>query len=195
MRKLFLIAVVGAAIPVAAQNVDFSSLDGLRARADNVVTVNLGPELLAFANAFLSPEDREEAAALRVTEGLESIQVRVFEFSQAGAYSPEDLAAVRQQFQADGWVRVVEIDQDDSDVGIWMFMDPAPDATGEVGGMAMLVEEESEVVLVNIVGSISPEDIAALGAEFANLEDLGDLGDLSNLGNLVNGGAGDDDQD
>ena len=124
MHPLILICMLIVGVPLGAQTIDLSSLEGLRENADNVVSVSIGPELLAFANAFLSDEDEEEAAALQVTERLKAIEVRVFEFNEPGQYDNEDLDAVWKQLDADGWNRIVEIDQEDSQTGVWMYMEP-----------------------------------------------------------------------
>ena len=192
MHPLILTCMLIFGVPLGAQTIDLSSLEGLRENADNVVSVSIGPELLAFANAFLSDEDEEEAAALQVTERLKAIGVRVFEFNEPGQYDTEDLDAVWKQLDADGWNRIVEIDQEDSQTGVWMYMEPeVARASGTVGGMAVLVEEDDKIVLVNIVGSISPADLAALGAQF----DLNDLADLADLGNDDEENDEDDDAD
>ncbi len=192
MHPLILTCMLIFGVPLGAQTIDLSSLEGLRENADNVVSVSIGPELLAFANAFLSDEDEEEAAALQVTERLKAIGVRVFEFNEPGQYDTEDLDAVWKQLDADGWNRIVEIDQEDSQTGVWMYMEPEVARASEtVGGMAVLVEEDDKIVLVNIVGSISPADLAALGAQF----DLNDLADLADLGNDDEENDEDDDAD
>ena len=85
MHPLILTWMLIVGVPLGAQNIDISSLEGLREKADNVVSVSIGPELLAFVRAFLSDEDEEEAAVLQVTEGLEAIEVRVYEFDEGGA--------------------------------------------------------------------------------------------------------------
>ena len=185
MHPLILTCMLIVGVPLGAQTIDLSSVEGLRENADNVVSVSIGPDLLAFANAFLSDEDEEEAAALQVTERIKAIEVRVFEFKEPGQYDAEDLDSVWQQLDADGWNRIVEIDQEDSQTGVWMYMEPeVAGASRTVGGMAVLVEEEDQIVLVNIVGSISPADLAVLGAQF----DLSELADPADVGD-------DDDED
>jgi hypothetical protein len=189
MRNLRLTLLLLVALPLSAQDIDLSSIDALGAKAENVVSVNLGPELLEFAKAFLSSENPEEAAALQITDGLEGIQVRVFEFDQEGDYLPSDLDAIKQQLSRDGWTRVVEVNDDNDQVGVWMFMQAgASQQNSVVDGMVVLVEEPDEIVFVNIVGSINPSDLAALGA-LGNLEDLGDLLDLNELGEVLGEGA------
>ena len=192
MHPLILTCTLVFGVPLGAQNIDLSSLEGLREKADSVVSVSIGPELLAFANVFLSGEDEEEAAALEVIEDLEAIEVRVYEFDEGGQYDSVELDAIWQQLDVEGWDRIVEIDEEGERVGVWMYMEPAAAGTSRtVGGMAVLVEEDDEVVLVNIVGSISPANLAALGAQF----DFSDLADLSGLADLADLGDDDEDED
>ena len=197
MNRWVLICMLVIAVPVGAQELDLSSLEGLREASDDVVSVSLGPEVLAFANAFLSDEDYEEAAALQVTEGLEAIEVRVFEFDGPGQYDPEALDVIWQQLEAEEWNRIVEVDEEGEEVSVWMYMEPGAEGTSaSVGGMAVIVEGADEVVLVNIVGFITPEDLRALGAQF-DLDDLEDLANLPNLGDIDSDDDdnGDDDRD
>jgi hypothetical protein len=191
MRKLIwstLLAVVVPAGAWATQAIDFSSVEALRTKASNVVSVNIGPELIQFAAAFMSSDDEDEAAARAVIEGLEGIQVRVFEFDGPDGYAPADLVAIQDQLNVAGWVRIVEVHEDNEEVGVWMFMPTTGPDGPVVEGLVVLVQEPSEVVLVNIAGTINPSDMAALGqlGALGGLENLGGFGDLEDLGDLLN---------
>ena len=163
MRNLIVLAMILFVVPASAQQLDLSSLDALREKASESVVVDLDPALMRFATAFLSEQDLEEAAALQIAEKLEAIQVRVFEFSEDGAYSSADLEGIHRELDMPGWSAIVQVtDKDDNEnVGVWIHLDD-----NAVNGFAMLVEEPDELVVVNIVGSINPEDIAALGGQF-----------------------------
>jgi hypothetical protein len=141
---------------------DLSALAALEAMAAETVTISLDPSTMDLAKAFLSGQHAlEEAAALEVIEGLESLQVRVFEFSGENAYSPSDVAPIYDQLRGPNWSQLLSADEEDERVGAWVFR------TGDaVGGVALVVEEEDELVVVNIVGTISLEDLIALGSHF-----------------------------
>jgi len=190
MKKLCIaFALMLVALPVGAQQLDLSSLDVLGAGADNIVSVNIGAEMFAFARAFLSEDDAEQAAALAITEDFEGIQVRVYEFDQPGSYDPAALDAVRAQLTSGGWAQMVEVDEGDEHVGVWMMMDPTE--PGTMRGTVVLVEEADEVVVVNLMGSITADDLAALGRQF----DLEEFADLEGLIGQFAGFDGFDDDD
>ena len=195
MRNLTVLAMILFVVPASAQQLDLSSLDALREKASESVVVDLDPALMRFATAFLSEQDLEEAAALQIAEKLEAIQVRVFEFSEDGAYSSADLEGIHRELDMPGWSAIVQVtDKDDNEnVGVWIHLDD-----NAVNGFAVLVEEPDELVVVNIVGSINPEDIAALGGQFG-FPTGGDGFDLEAIlefgGALSQGGGADSDDD
>jgi hypothetical protein len=168
MRTLNIIAMLLLALPAVAQQLDMSSLETLKAKANNSIVVDLDPALLRFAAAFLSNQDQseqdsEEAAALQIAEKLEAIQVRVFSFSEEGDYLAGDLDAIRAELDAADWNGIVRIEGDggEDNVGVWVHQ-----ADLNVDGLAVVVEGSKEVVVANIVGSISPQDLIALGSQF-----------------------------
>jgi len=158
---VFVLLILGAK-SLTAQQINLQTFDKLAANAANVVEVNLDGETLKFASAFMSGQDREEAAAQKVIAGLKGIYVRVFEFGRTGAYTPADIEQVRGQLKSPQWARSVTVRETNGDnVDVWMHRE------GEnVTGLVVIVAEPEEVVVVNIVGPIRPEDLAALGGQF-----------------------------
>jgi hypothetical protein len=179
-HALSLAAILAVVVPGFAQEIDISSLDDLRDRASNVVELDLNPSTMELAETLLAENDLTGPVALRIVESLEGLQVRVFEFEQPGQYSSDDLAPIRQQLQAANWHRLVEVRDDDENVGVWMRMGGGEDFRvrsevfderfsndgGLFRGMAVLVEEPEELVFVNITGNVRLADLAALGAQF-----------------------------
>ena len=141
----------------AAQRVTLDSLDVLAGNAGSTTAVDLPQDMLSLAGPFLG-EGSEEAVARELLANIEGMYVRVFEDL---VYSGSDLDAVRAQLVGTGWTRMVTVDEDEDEIGIWMYRDG--DA---VTGMFILVAEPDEVVAVNIVGRLDPEDLAALGGRF-----------------------------
>ena len=60
-----------------------------------------------------------------------------------------------------GWKQIVSSVGGAETAGVWLRQDGQT-----IAGLAVIVTNEAEVTLVNLVGSIKPEDITALGGQF-----------------------------
>ncbi|MEQ8955630.1 MAG: DUF4252 domain-containing protein, partial [Gammaproteobacteria bacterium] len=65
----------------------------------------------------------------------------------------------------------VRVREDGDHADIYVKMSPSGDM---IHGIAIMVAEREETVLVNIVGDISSEDLAAMGRRF-DIDELEDL--------------------
>ena len=147
--------------------VDFSSLTAI-ADSEPKVEISLKAPLLNMVTNLIRAEDEQAAdfisKLLRVTVNVfDSAAVDVDEISE----SMEDVA---NSLEAEGWERVVRVrEQDHVDIYARLSSD------GEfIHGLAIMVAAPEETVLVNIVGDISGNDLAALGRRF-------DIDELSGL--------------
>lgn len=162
MRKFALMLI--CAVPLAAQQLKLPpSLDRLAAKAAEVVDVTMDSQMLQLASKFLSDKDTDEAQAKRLVSGLKGIYVKSFEFDKPGEYQESDLEAVRVQLRAPEWSRIVGVRSkksgDNADVFIRM-------AEGKITGLAVIAAEPKELTIVNIVGTITPEQLGDLGGHF-----------------------------
>ena len=160
----FAIPVLLAVLPVAAQEIKMpASLDKLEAKASEVVNVSLDGALLQLASRFLSEKDPDEAHVKRLVGGLKGVYVKSFEFEDRDQYKESDVEEVRAQLKTPGWARIVSArskrNGDNSD--IYLKTDG-----GQITGLAIIVTDPRELTIVNIVGSIHPEDIRDLGGHF-----------------------------
>ncbi len=148
--------------------VDFSSLTS-QAAAEPTVEISLRAPILAMMTNLIRNEDEMAAdfvsKLLRVSVNVfESDAVDVSEISQ----SMSDIAA---DLDAQGWERVVRVRENGEHVDIYMRISD----DGElIHGITIMVAEPGDTVLVNIVGEISGNDIAALGRRF-DIDELADL--------------------
>jgi len=136
---------------------DFHALES-QARESTVVTV--GPWLLHFASRFADRNDPDGAATRRVLANIKSITVHSYAFDRDFVYSQADVDAVRAQLRAPNWNRLVQAhgrNRDNVDVYVSMEND-------RTTGLAVISSEPRELTIVNVVGSISPEDLQRLGA-------------------------------
>jgi Domain of unknown function (DUF4252) len=160
----FIISVMLAVLPLAAQEIKMPvSLDKLAAKASEVVDVSLDGALLQLASRFLSESDPDEAHVKRLVRGLKGVYVKSFEFEDRDQYKESDVEELRTQLKAPGWSRIVSArskrNGDNSE--IYLKTD-----AGQISGLAIIVTDPRELTIVNIVGSIRPEDIRDLGGHF-----------------------------
>lgn len=150
--------------------VDFSRLSAL-ADVEPVVEVSLKSPLLKMASALIE-EENEEAADL--ASKLLRVTVRVFEDEQLDLDKITDtMTEIAADLDDQGWDRVVRVRDGDEHVDIYFRLSAAADL---IHGIAMMVAEPDEAVLVNIVGNISEDDIGALGRSL-HIDELADYDD------------------
>jgi hypothetical protein len=153
-----------AIAPLLAQDVKFPpEIDKLSAKATEVVDVSLDGAMLRLAGRFLSNRDPDEARVKSVLNGLKGIYVKSFEFDKPGEYSPSDLDDIRRQLRGPGWSRMVGVLSRKSGDNAEIYMKLDDD---HIGGLVILAAEPKELTVVDIVGSISLEDLSALGGHF-----------------------------
>ena len=162
--KIASIALAAAILPACAQELKLPvNLDALEQRAEQSVSVTMDKSMLKLAGKFLKDE-HEEADVRRLISGLESIDVRSFEFGKEGEYSKADLDAVRSQLQGPPWGRIVGVrsKRHGGDVDVY-FKDTG---NGQLGGIVVIAAEPRELTIVHIVGTLDPDKLAELGGEF-----------------------------
>jgi hypothetical protein len=133
----------------------------LATRASEYTEVTLDRKMLAFASHFMNNED--DAEGKRIVAKLNGVYVRTYEFDKPAQYTPEDLDAIRRQFQTAEWSPMVKSrsknGSDDSDVYMKVI-------NGEVQGMFVLNAEPKELNFVYIDGPIRPEDLSDISGNF-----------------------------
>jgi len=160
----FAIPVMLAVLPLAAQEIKMPvGLDKLAAKASEVVDVSLDGALLQLASRFLSEKDPDEAHVKKLVGGLRGIYVKSFEFEERDQYKESDVEELRTQLKAPGWSRIVSSrsKRNGDNADIYLKTD-----AGQISGLAIIVTDPRELTIVNIVGSIRPEDIRDLGGHF-----------------------------
>ena len=136
---------------------DFHSLES---QATESTVVTLGPWLLHFASHFADRNDPDGAATRRVLANIKSITIHSYQFDRDFAYSKADVEAVRAQLRAPNWNRVAQVrskDRDDVDIYVSTEND-------QTTGLAVISTEPRELTVINIVGSISADDLRRLSA-------------------------------
>lgn len=158
LKNLLLMALTVAPLGVRASDEGaFSKLNltNLEKRASERVSVTLDKPMLEFAAEFLPKEDPNTPKLRTLITNLDGIYVREFSFENGKAYSRSDVQAIRKQLRAD-WSKLVEV-RGKENVDFYVKRDGK-----KIKGFVLIDAEPSELTLVNIQGSIRPEQLSEL---------------------------------
>ncbi|MFO1459568.1 MAG: DUF4252 domain-containing protein [Verrucomicrobiota bacterium] len=137
------------------------------------VEVDLKGSLLTMAAKIAAKEEPEVAEVLR---GIEAVRVNVVGINDGNRAELSDrIRSLRSGLTTGGWERVVSVQEDAQDVGV--FIKPkGPDSIA--GVVVTVMDGKGEAVFVNVVGDIQPEKLAALGEHFG-IEPLKNVGKVA----------------
>ena len=142
------------------------NLDKLSEKAARVTDVTLDGSMLDFALKIIQSADDgdEDVKQLKsIMKGLKGIYVKSFEFDEASQYSKADVEAIRSQLSSPRWVKIIQsIDKRNNENDeIYLLKNGE-----QVQGVVILVAEPKELTVVNIVGDVPVDKIAALERHF-----------------------------
>ena len=166
MKKLMICALAVAAVlapgRVFAQGAQLrlDQFDALASRAKETVNVSLDQSMMQMATSFIAAAAKSSGDSGRniadIVSGLKGVYVRNYSFETEGAYTPKDVDVVRAQLKAP-WTSIVRTREEHETVDVYTWPE-----NGQIGGLAVLVVEPKEVTVVNIVGKIDVNALAAL---------------------------------
>jgi hypothetical protein len=168
MKAHHLLATLLLALPLSvhaqAGRLNLPAFTGLAEKAKESVDISLDGDMLKSASSFMGGSggkmSPEVADAL---SGVQGIYIRVFEFDRPGVYAQHDLDGVRRQLDAPGWKKLMSVRSGQENVDMFM-RETGPNPAD--GGIAIVVSEPSEFVIVNIVGHVDLEKLRALQGKF-----------------------------
>ncbi|MCF3648330.1 DUF4252 domain-containing protein [Synoicihabitans lomoniglobus] len=148
--------------------VDFGKFDA--EAGEQYVEVDINPALLRLAAAFTKNQEPEVADLLR---SLERVRVNVFGVNDENRGSiVTRINSVRDDLDAQGWTRVVTVrEKSGDDVAVFLKESSGDSIHGVV---VTVIGKNGEAVLVNIVGDVALDQIAALG-ESLDIDPLREL--------------------
>ena len=174
LRLPFALALVTASLNLTAHAespglVDFGKFTP-PGKGSEFVEVQIRSNLLNFAAQLVEKEQPEAAKLLR---NVQLVRVNVVGLTEENREEMQQrVQKIRQELEGRGWERNVNLQgKAGEDVGIYT-QTRSGDA---LAGVAVTVIEQKNVVLVNVVGDIRPEQIAALG-ESLNIKPLKEIG-------------------
>ena len=132
------------------------NLDHLAAKAVEKAEISLDANMIRMAGGMMKGEG-DEAKAKKVLSGVNGLYVRSFKFAKEGEYSQADLDAVRAQLKAPEWNRIVNVEEKNESVQV--YIKPGKE---KAAGFALIAAEPKELTIVHIDGSIDLSDVGAL---------------------------------
>jgi hypothetical protein len=153
-------------LPALAQNarLELKNLEKLSSKASEVNDVTLDGAMLQLASKFMNAADDPDTAEVKdIIKDLKGIYVKNFEFDAPNQYSQADVQAIRAQLTGPGWQRIVEARSEHAKEHDEIYVMKQGNA---ITGLAILVAEPMELTVVNIVGPIDINKLAALQGHF-----------------------------
>lgn len=178
MKSLLRCSAVLFALSIAALNAhaatagyvdigQFKPADGCQ-----FVEVNLHASMLKFASAFVDKDEPEVADLIRA---VKHIRVNVVGYDESTrADTTHRVENIRRELETQGWTQMVTVKDagEANDVAVYVKM--ATDDTIDGIVVTVIDSGKREVVFVNLVGNIKPEQIAMIGKRL-NIEPLAQL--------------------
>lgn len=154
-------------LPIAASaqdaRVNFDRLNGLEARARDVVEVNVDGKLLDLAKRVTAKANDENARKVaQAIEGLKGIYVRVYRFQNENEYNMADIDEIRSQLNSPGWDRVANVrsKRNNQKVDVYTMF------SGSVmSGVAVVISESKSIAVVNMIGPVDIEMLVEISGK------------------------------
>lgn len=166
IQNRWVIAVLAMLVSVAAMAqedelkdlpgyIDFGHLSSVY--GEPKVRINIGSFLLGFV-AAAAKEDPEVADIMK---GLEGVRISIYSTGGEVAPALEHLTQVRNMLQDQNWEPIVQVNEGEEQVQIFMKAD------GEgMQGLTVMAVDGEEAVFLNILGSIDPDNLSKVMDQF-----------------------------
>ncbi len=129
--------------------VDFGDLSSLY--GEPKIIINLGGTMLNFVRMMSSAESPETADLISKLKG---IRVMIYETDENTDAAKSQFAEVKSTLKSSGWEPIVQVNDDDEQVMIYMKM------KGEnMEGITVMVVDEDEAVFINVIGQLNPAEL------------------------------------
>jgi hypothetical protein len=143
-----------------AAKLHFERLNGLEARARDVVEVNVDGKLLELAKRVTTKvNDADAKKVAQAISGLKGIYVRVYSFEKENEYNVADVDALRSELTGPGWEKLANVrsKRNNQKVDIYTMF------TGDkMDGVGVVISDSKTVAVVNVIGMIDIEMLIEL---------------------------------
>ena len=167
--KLILILLgLMSAIAVNAQDaarLHFENLNGLEARAQDVVEVNIDGKMLDLAKRVMVKVNDADAKKIgQAISGLKGIYVRVYNFANDNEYNVADVEQIRAQLNAPGWERLANVRSKKNNQKVDVFTMFTGD---QMSGVAVVVSDTKSIAVINVIGPIDIDLLAEMSGKLS----------------------------
>ncbi len=136
--------------------VDFGDLSATY--GEPKLTINLGGTMLNFVGMMTSSESPETADLISKLKG---IRVQIYTMDENADAAKDQFGKIKSSLKASGWEPIVQINEEDEQVLVYMKMDG-----GNMQGMTVMVVGDGEAVFVNIIGQLNPAELGKVMESF-----------------------------
>ena len=171
MKRIFInkfvigLACALLALPASAQEDELKDLPGYvdfgdlsATYGDPKITINLGGTMLNFVGMMSSSESPETSELISKLKG---IRVQIYSLDENTDAARDQFGATRKALKSSGWEPVVQINEDDEQVLVYMRT-----VKGHMEGMTVMVVDDEEAVFVNIIGQLNPAELGRVMDSF-----------------------------
>jgi len=130
--------------------VDFGDLSSLY--GEPKIIINLGETMLSFVSMMSSSKSPETADMISKLKG---VRVQIYSTDENSDAARAQFNEVKGNLKTDGWEPIVQINDDDEQVLIYMKME-----NGLMEGMTVMVVDDEEAVFINIIGQLNPAELS-----------------------------------
>jgi hypothetical protein len=116
---------------------------------DREIGLSLGPLPLAMARLFVG-DDPDLGPLMK---DLRAARVYVYDVVGDPEHVAQSIATTQSELMVDGWLPIVTIREDGERVAVLAH----DDSRGKLRGLAVIVQDSEDVVLVNLIGNIHLE--------------------------------------
>ena len=114
--------------------------------------------MLGFVGMMSSAESPETSELISKLKG---IRVQIYSMDEDASAAKDQFGKTRKGLKSSGWEPVVQINEDDEQVLVYMKMEG-----GNMEGMTVMVVDEEEAVFVNIIGQLNPAELGKVMESF-----------------------------
>jgi hypothetical protein len=145
-------------MPVVAQEDELKELAGFvdfgdlsATYGEPKISINIGGTLLQFVGVMTEDSDNETSELMSQLKG-----VRVFGYpiEDDPTVAKEKFGEVKSTLKSKGWEPVVQVNEENEQVMIYMKMDGQ-----SMEGMTVMTVDDEEVMFINIIGKLDPKQL------------------------------------
>ncbi len=153
------------AMPVMAQEDELKDLPGYvdfgdlsSSYGEPKISINIGGTLLQFVSLMSGESDPEAAELL---SNLKGVRVFGYDTQDDVEVASQKFAEVRGTLRSLGWEPVVQVNDDDEQVLIYMKLNGTV-----MDGMTVMTVDDEEVMFINIIGKLDPRQLGKVMDNF-----------------------------